>query len=248
MEVTPEMYVPLIKRLIAENVYYVVAPYEADAQLGYLYRSSLIDFVIAEDGDMLFYGCRRLFTKMKGGKGILIEYDKMFQDDFRGLSDEMLLYVSILAGCDYVNNIRGIGIKKATSIVKKEKTVDNILRYLEQNKNYIETCLFINIFTCRYRTDFQKALNTFRYQIVFDPITHHQRPLLDPPESFELSDHCYLGSVEEDPEHCLQLARGELHPTTEERIDIEIPEDYDPFAFINGRKSNPRCHMNGYFN
>ena len=34
IEITYDMYVPLIKRLRALNINYVVAPYEADAQLG----------------------------------------------------------------------------------------------------------------------------------------------------------------------------------------------------------------------
>jgi exonuclease-1 len=38
----------------------VVAPYEADAQLAYLSRNRMVDFVISEDSDTLPYGCRRV--------------------------------------------------------------------------------------------------------------------------------------------------------------------------------------------
>ena len=38
------------------NVAYVVAPYEADAQLVYLYRTGQVDVICSEDGDLAAYG------------------------------------------------------------------------------------------------------------------------------------------------------------------------------------------------
>ena len=46
---------------------YIVAPYEADAQMTYLAISGRVHAVITEDSDMLPYGCPRVrfkcFTK-----------------------------------------------------------------------------------------------------------------------------------------------------------------------------------------
>lgn len=42
----------------------IVAPYEADAQLGYLSKIDYIDAVIAEDSDMLVFGAKALIMKM----------------------------------------------------------------------------------------------------------------------------------------------------------------------------------------
>lgn len=39
------------------NVKYVVAPYEADAQLAYLYKNNFVHGIITEDSDLLTYGC-----------------------------------------------------------------------------------------------------------------------------------------------------------------------------------------------
>lgn len=55
--------------LRSENIDFVVAPYEADAQLAYL--SSLdvekdgIVAVITEDSDLITYGCKAVSTCMK---------------------------------------------------------------------------------------------------------------------------------------------------------------------------------------
>lgn len=59
----------------------IVAPYEADAQIAYLYKEKLVDFVITEDSDLLIYGCDNLFTKITDqGKGILVSLEQFHQE------------------------------------------------------------------------------------------------------------------------------------------------------------------------
>ena len=43
-----------------ENVSYVVAPYEADAQMTFLAISKQVDAVITEDSDLIPFGCPRV--------------------------------------------------------------------------------------------------------------------------------------------------------------------------------------------
>lgn len=43
---------------------YVVAPYEADAQLAFLMKQGLADGVITEDSDCLPFGCHTVLFKM----------------------------------------------------------------------------------------------------------------------------------------------------------------------------------------
>ena len=38
----------------------IVAPYEADAQLAYLYKQGIIHLVVSEDSDLLVYGCKKV--------------------------------------------------------------------------------------------------------------------------------------------------------------------------------------------
>jgi len=42
------------------NIDFVVAPYEADAQLAYLEKIGLIQAIITEDSDLLVFGCKRV--------------------------------------------------------------------------------------------------------------------------------------------------------------------------------------------
>ena len=42
------------------SVQYLVAPYEADAQIAFVVKNELADFAISEDSDLLAYGCKKV--------------------------------------------------------------------------------------------------------------------------------------------------------------------------------------------
>jgi exonuclease 1 len=56
-----------VQALRAESIRYVVAPYEADAQLAYLCREGIVDAALSEDSDLLPYGCGRVLYKFEKG-------------------------------------------------------------------------------------------------------------------------------------------------------------------------------------
>lgn len=58
VSITFNMIEQVIQALNAEDVRYLVAPHEADAQLAFLSIHNLVDAVITEDSDALVYGCR----------------------------------------------------------------------------------------------------------------------------------------------------------------------------------------------
>lgn len=73
-DVTPFMAHRVIQGLKAKGVRYVVAPYEADAQLAYLMKNGLADGVITEDSDCLPFGCGTVLFKLdKDGVGLAQE-------------------------------------------------------------------------------------------------------------------------------------------------------------------------------
>ena len=69
---------------------FVVAPYEADAQIAYMVREGLADFAISEDGDLIGYGCPKLLMKLnpQSGKGTLYDSEAVMNyevpDDKKG--------------------------------------------------------------------------------------------------------------------------------------------------------------------
>ncbi|KAJ9523497.1 hypothetical protein QJQ45_007204 [Haematococcus lacustris] len=62
--VTTAMAKQLIEALKDKGVAFVVAPYEADAQMAYLALNGDVWAVVTEDSDLLAYGCPRVFFKL----------------------------------------------------------------------------------------------------------------------------------------------------------------------------------------
>ncbi|KAH7907943.1 PIN domain-like protein [Hygrophoropsis aurantiaca] len=153
IDVTPQMAYQLIKALRAENIQYVVAPYEADAQLAYLERVGLVDGIITEDSDLLVFGCRNVLFKLDS---VTAKITSISRADFGsvataeggisllGWSDAQFRAMAILSGCDYLPSIPGVGLKTAWSLLRKYRTVDQVVRAIRLDgkksvpKGYLE--------------------------------------------------------------------------------------------------------------
>lgn len=53
----PVTYLQVLQK---EGVEFIIAPYEADAQLAFLSLNSVVDAVITEDSDLIVFGCSRV--------------------------------------------------------------------------------------------------------------------------------------------------------------------------------------------
>lgn len=68
IDITPLHAYALIDYLKSQMIEFYVAPYEADAELAYLYKRREIDAVFTEDSDLLAFGVRRVVFN-QGSKG-----------------------------------------------------------------------------------------------------------------------------------------------------------------------------------
>lgn len=91
------------------EVEHYVAPYEADAQLAYLYKTNRAQVIITIDSDLLVFGAGKCFFKMdyQGyGDEIDIQNLKYNQElNFKDFKGQMFMNMAILSGCDYLDNI-----------------------------------------------------------------------------------------------------------------------------------------------
>lgn len=46
------------------EIEFIVAPYEADAQMAYMVQQGFADFAISEDSDLIAYGCPKILMKL----------------------------------------------------------------------------------------------------------------------------------------------------------------------------------------
>ncbi|KAE9453923.1 hypothetical protein C3L33_14171, partial [Rhododendron williamsianum] len=223
VSITPSMAYQLIQILRSEDIEFVVAPYEADAQLAYL--SSLepanggIIAVISEDSDLLAYGCPAIVFKMdRYGNGEEILLHKVFESatcvpSFRHFDKELFIGMCVLAGCDFLPSVPGIGIAKAYSLVSKYRDLDRVLSMLkfEKGRQMPED----------YPESFRKAVAVFQHARIYDADSEslkHMKPL---PEKLLQSldgDLDFLGP-EIPPSIAAAIAKGNLDPTTMEAFD-----------------------------
>ena len=188
--------ITFLQALKAENVAYVVAPYEADAQMAYLERVGVVDGILTEDSDLLVFGCRNVLLKLDVVENTVISISR---EDFASLastsgggisllgwSDAQFRAMAILSGCDYLPSIPGVGLKTAWSLLRKHKTVDNVVRALKMEgkkdvpKGYLEA--------------FRLAEKVFLHQRVYDPM---EKTLVNltaiPSEGWDNQAEAYVG-------------------------------------------------------
>ena len=56
-----DLFMDILKEIEIE---FVVAPYEADAQMAYMVKEGIADFAISEDSDLIAYGCPKMLMKL----------------------------------------------------------------------------------------------------------------------------------------------------------------------------------------
>lgn len=64
IDVSPDVASMLVEELKSRGIKFIIAPYEADAQLAYLSRAGIVDFIITEDSDLLAFGAKKILYKL----------------------------------------------------------------------------------------------------------------------------------------------------------------------------------------
>ncbi|PSR84696.1 Exonuclease [Actinidia chinensis var. chinensis] len=223
VSITPSMAHQLIQILRSEDIEFVVAPYEADAQLAYL--SSLevdnggIVAVVSEDSDLLAYGCPAIVFKMdRYGNGEEIVLNKIFESSdhvpsFRHFDIELFAGMCVMAGCDFLPSVPGIGIVKAYSLVSKYRNLDRALSVLKFEKG--------NQMPEDYLKSFREAMAVFQHARIYDADSKSLKHIKPLPEKLLQSldqDLDFLGP-EMPPSMAAAIAKGDLDPSTMEAFD-----------------------------
>ncbi|RLM91250.1 exonuclease 1 [Panicum miliaceum] len=159
VDITPRIASELIEVLKKEKVDYIVAPYEADAQMTFLSINKLVDAVITEDSDLIPFGCSRIIFKMdKFGQGVEFQITRLERNrelDFNGFTRQMLLEMCILSGCDYLPSLPGMGVKRAHALIQKLKCHEKVIKHLRYTAVSVPP---------QYEENFKKAIWAFKFQ------------------------------------------------------------------------------------
>ncbi|EGS22219.1 5'-_3' double-stranded DNA exonuclease-like protein [Thermochaetoides thermophila DSM 1495] len=217
IDVTPEMARHLIEELKKEDVPYVVAPYEADAQLVYLERKGIISGIVSEDSDLLVFGAKRLLTKLdQHGQCVEInrkDFCLVREISLTGWTDSEFRHMAIFSGCDYLEGLSNIGLKTAYRLIRKHKTPDRIVKMLRFDGKYQVPQ--------NYLEEFKQAELTFLHQRVFCPEKKDIVFLTEPDPSLNIDEMPYIGAPIE-TELARAIAVGDVNPITKQRILVPL--------------------------
>ena len=216
IDVTPEMASALIQQLKKMDIPYVVAPYEADAQLVYLERRGLIHGILSDDSDLLVFGAKKLLTKLdQYGKCIEInrrDFCACREISLTGWTDLEFRRMAIMSGCDYLDGLPGVGLKTAYRMMRKTKSPERIVRMVQfQGKRVSEN----------YLTQFYQAELTFLHQWVFCPEKQELVHLTDLGTDRTAEEMPFIGASVL-PSVARAVAAGDLNPITKQPIIHEV--------------------------
>ncbi|XP_010540017.1 PREDICTED: exonuclease 1 [Tarenaya hassleriana] len=253
ISVTPFMAHQLIQVLKSENVEFIVAPYEADAQLAYLNSLDLeqggISAVITEDSDLLAYGCKAVVFKMdRFGNGEELVLGNVFhavdkKPSFRNFDRELFTGMCVLAGCDFLPSVHGVGIVKAHSFVSKYRNLERVLSVLKIEKG--------NLVSEDYPKSFMEAIAVFQHARVYDQNAEklrYMKPLsknlLDLPEE-ELD---FLGP-DLSPSVAAAIASGIVDPISMEAFNCfpDSRSHWKPPAWSRSQKFQKQERNSSFF-
>ncbi|XDT20551.1 XPG N-terminal domain [Nakaseomyces glabratus] len=269
VDVTPEMVKCVIDYCKNNGIKYIVAPFEADPQMVYLEKKGLIQGIIAEDSDLLVFGCRRLVTKLNDfGECIEICRDSFGQLTSKfpigQLSNEEIRMMVCLSGCDYTNGIPRIGLIKAIKLVMTHRNMDRILMSLQTEGKFSVPENFYD--------EYRYADYSFQFQRVFCPLSKQIVSLSEIPMGLQSDKilHSCIGKaicrLDGTKRYCLNdeidheihgyLARGDLNPydftkrlvNREHKLQLQSKSDmsitYDP---SNEQKSRKVLSIDTFF-
>jgi exonuclease-1 len=150
IRVTPKMTAAVMKALQKKGVKFVVAPYEADAQMAALIQDKHACAAITEDSDLMVYSVVTglffpVLYKMQFPEAVSqqlvikdfaslpkqidesVEYKpftKNFVKQLRQFTPVMFVQTCLLAGCDYLPSLDGVGLITAQKLVLKYRWVN----------------------------------------------------------------------------------------------------------------------------
>lgn len=164
-----------MRLLQSMKIEFYIAPFEADSQLTYLFNTNRAQIIITEDSDLLIFGVSTVFYKMdRNGEGFEIKLENLKNStemDFSTFSGDMFLKMCILSGCDYLPSIKSIGLKKSHKLFVEFG--DNLPEIINRIKEKLPI-------DDDYLDNFEKALLTFKFQVVYDPDNREMVNLNDP--------------------------------------------------------------------
>jgi flap endonuclease-1 len=118
----------------------VEAPSESEAQCAQMTKLGLVFGTATEDMDALTFGAPTLirhltFAESRKQPIQIFDLDTILKS--WKITMDQFIDICILCGCDYCDSIRGIGPKKAHSMIKKYGNIESVVKSIRHKRQYV---------------------------------------------------------------------------------------------------------------
>lgn len=104
-----------------------------------------MDAVISEDSDLIIFGLNVILKLNQNGECDYVDLTKwrpkdvndVFLKYFLAFDELSRIDAGILAGSDYNQSVKGIGIKRAIKLLTTQVTMKNVINKLKHKKTYM---------------------------------------------------------------------------------------------------------------
>ncbi|KAJ1806222.1 Elongation of fatty acids protein 2 [Coemansia sp. RSA 2599] len=130
-KVTPEINEQAKRLLKLMGVPYVTAPCEAEAECAALAKAGKVWAAASQDMDTLLFGAPVLLRNLTVPAARKLPIEEIHLEEVLkglGFTQEQLIDMGILLGCDYCDSIRGVGPKSGYEYVRDHKRIEEIVR------------------------------------------------------------------------------------------------------------------------
>ncbi|KAF7223441.1 probable flap endonuclease 1 homolog isoform X2 [Nothobranchius furzeri] len=106
----------------------IQAPGDAEAMCARLVANGVVDAVASEDMDTLPFGAKVLIRQLNAKRNsAVVEYSLAKLLEELHISQKELVDLCILLGCDYCDKLRGLGPKRALTLIQTHRTIENVV-------------------------------------------------------------------------------------------------------------------------
>lgn len=189
LRIKSRMINTLVDVLKKMDIDIIIAPYEADAQISYLYKTHQIDFAISEDSDLIPYGVEHIGFKLDvNGNMEYLDISKEHKEQvlptlmekqhevtkfLLSITRLHLVRFCVLLGCDYIASPKGLGIKSCYKLLRTCNTIDTAVHAMKCSGKF----KFENDNEEEYIHKAKQAMSVFYLQTVYDNKENMLRPI-----------------------------------------------------------------------
>ncbi|KAI9474974.1 Elongation of fatty acids protein 2 [Coemansia sp. RSA 989] len=130
-KVTPEINEQARRLLKLMGVPFFTAPCEAEAQCAALAKSGKVWAAASQDMDTLLFGAPVLLRNLTVPAARKLPIEEIHLNEvLKGMdySQEQLIDLGIILGCDYCDSIRGVGPKSGYDLIREHKKIEDAIK------------------------------------------------------------------------------------------------------------------------